>query len=138
MLAQVLGYVGEVSPDQLKQADKGCKPGDIIGQDGLEAVYDEFLRGRDGYRKVIVDSRGHIQNEVERIEPQSGQDIATTIDVDLQEAAEDQLRKSPQGRGVIIAMDPNNGESLALAPAPTFYPHLFSQRLTTQPGPAEY
>ena len=84
MLAHVLGYVGEVSPDQLKQADKGYKPGDIIGQDGLEAVYDEFLRGRDGYRKVIVDSRGHIQNEVERIEPQPGQDIVTTIDLDLQ------------------------------------------------------
>ena len=138
MLAHVLGYVGEVSPDQLKQADKGYKPGDIIGQDGLEAVYDEFLRGRDGYRKVIVDSRGHIQNEVERIEPQSGQDIVTTIDLDLQEAAEDQLRKSPQGRGVIIAMDPNNGEIFALASAPTFDPNLFSQRITTKAGRAEY
>jgi penicillin-binding protein 2 len=138
MLAHVLGYVGEVSPDQLKQTDKGFKPGDIIGQDGLEAVYDEFLRGRDGYRKVIVDSRGHIQNEVERIEPQSGQDIVTTIDLDLQEAAEDQLRKSPQGRGVIIAMDPNNGEILALASAPTFDPNLFSQRITTKAGRAEY
>src|SRR6266481_3272042 len=138
MLAHVLGYVGEVSPDQLKQADKGYKPGDIIGQDGLEAVYDEFLRGRDGYRKVIVDSRGHIQNEVERIEPQPGQDIVTTIDLDLQEAAEDQLRKSPQGRGVIIAMDPNNGEIFALASAPTFDPNLFSQRITTKAGRAEY
>jgi penicillin-binding protein 2 len=138
MLAHVLGYVGEVSPDQLKQADKGFKPGDVIGQDGLEAVYDEYLRGRDGYRKVIVDSRGHIQNEVERIEPQSGQDIVTTIDLDLQEAAEDQLRKSPQGRGVIIAMDPNNGEIFALASAPTFDPNLFSQRITTKAGRAEY
>src|SRR5437762_1631486 len=138
MLAHVLGYVGEVSPDQLKQADKGYKPGDLIGQDGLEAAYDEFLRGRDGYRKVIVDSRGHIQNEVERIEPQPGQDIVTTIDLDLQEAAEDQLRKSPQGRGVIIAMDPNNGEIFALASAPTFDPNLFSQRIGTKEGRAEY
>src|SRR5256714_11500743 len=138
MLAHVLGYVGEVSPDQLKQADKGYKPGDVIGQDGLEAVYDEYLRGRDGYRKVIVDSRGHIQNEVERVEPQPGQDIVTTIDLSLQEAAEDQLRKSPQGRGVIIAMDPNNGEIFALASAPTFDPNLFSQRITTKEGRAEY
>jgi penicillin-binding protein 2 len=141
MLAHVLGYVGEVSPEQLKQQefrDRGYKPGDIIGQDGLEAVYDEYLRGRDGYRKVIVDSRGHIQNEVERIEPQSGQDIVTTIDLDLQEAAEEQLRKSPQGRGVIIAMDPNNGEIFALASAPTFDPNLFSQRITTKAGRAEY
>jgi len=141
MLAHVLGYVGEVSPEQLKQQefrDKGFKPGDIIGQDGLEAVYDEYLRGRDGYRKVIVDSRGHIQNEVERIEPQSGQDIVTTIDLDLQEAAEEQLRKSPQGRGVIVAMDPNNGEIFGLASAPTFDPNLFSQRITTKEGRAEY
>src|SRR5712692_3880244 len=141
MLAHVLGYVGEVSPEQLKQQefrDKGFKPGDIIGQDGLEAVYDEYLRGRDGYRKVIVDSRGHIQNEVERIEPQSGQDIVTTIDLDLQEAAEEQLRKAPRGRGVIIAMNPNNGEILALASAPAFDPNLFSERIGTKEGRAEY
>jgi len=139
MLAHVLGYVGEISPEQLKQSDfKERKPGDIIGQEGLEAVYDEYLRGRDGYRKVVVDSRGHIQNEVERIEPQSGQDILTTIDLDLQQAAEDQLRKSPQGRGVIIAMDPNNGEVFALASAPTFDPNLFSQRIRTKEGRAEY
>ena len=140
-LAHVLGYVGEISPEQLKQDEyheKGYKPSDIIGQEGLEKVYDEYLRGRDGYRKVIVDSRGHIQNEVERVEPQSGQDIVTTIDLDLQEAAEDQLRKSPQGRGVIISMDPNNGEIFALASAPTFDPNLFSQRITTKEGRAEY
>jgi penicillin-binding protein 2 len=141
MLAHVLGYVGEISPEQLNRPElreKGYGPGDIIGQEGLEAVYDEYLRGRDGYRKVIVDSRGHIQNEVERIEPQSGQDIVTTIDLDLQQAAEDQLRKSPQGRGVIIAMDPNNGEIFALASAPTYDPNLFSQRITSKEGRAEY
>jgi penicillin-binding protein 2 len=141
MLAHVLGYVGEISPEQLNRPDyheKGYRPGDIVGQEGLEAVYDEYLRGRDGFRKVIVDSRGHIQNEVERIEPQSGQDIVTTIDLDLQQAAEDQLRKSPQGRGVIIALDPNNGEVFALASAPTFDPNLFSQRITTKEGRAEY
>ena len=140
-LAHALGYVQEISTEQLEDPrykDKKYKPGDIIGQDGVEAVYDEFLRGRDGYRKVIVDSRGHIQTEVERVEPQSGQDIVLTIDSQLQLAAEDQLRQSPQGRGVIIAMDPNNGEILALASAPTFDPNLFSQRITSKEGRAEY
>jgi penicillin-binding protein 2 len=140
-LAHVLGYTQEISPEQLENPrykDKHYKPGDIIGQDGVEAVYDEYLRGRDGYRKVVVDSRGHIQSEVERVEPQSGQDIVITIDSDLQEAAEEQLRKSPHGRGVIISMDPNNGEILALASAPTFDPNLFSQRITTREGRAEY
>ena len=141
LLCHVLGYVGEISPEQLKQpayAEKGYKPGDVIGQDGVEAIYDEYLRGRDGYRKVIVDSRGHIQSEVERVEPQSGQDVVITIDLDLQKAAEDQLRKSPQGRGVVISMDPNNDEVLAMASAPTFDPNLFSQRITTKEGRAEY
>src|SRR5260370_4477741 len=110
----------------------------MSGQEGVESVYEECLRGRDGFRKVIVDSRGHIQSEVERVEPQAGQDLVTTIDLDLQQAAEDQLRKSPQGRGVIIAMDPNNGEIFALASAPTFDSNLFSQRITTQEGRAEY
>ena len=141
MLAHVLGYVGEVSPEQLEQPQnkgKGYKPGDVIGQDGLEKAYDDYLRGKDGYRKVIVDSGGHIQREVERIEPQPGQDMVITIDIDLQEAAEDQLRVSPQGRGVIIAMDPNNGEVLAMASYPTFDPNLFSQRIGSKEGRAEY
>ena len=140
-LAHVLGYVQEISPEQLEDQrykTKGYKPGDVIGQDGVEAVYDEYLRGRDGFRRVVVDSRGHIQRELDRVEPQSGQDIVLTIDSDLQAAAEDQLRKSPQGRGVIIAMDPNDGEILALASAPTFDPNLFSQRITSKEGRAEY
>jgi penicillin-binding protein 2 len=139
-LAHVLGYVGEISPEQLKQAsykDKGLKPGDIIGLSGLEQTYDEFLRGRDGYRKVIVDSRGRIQDEIETIPPQNGQDLITTIDPDLQAAAEEQLRTSATGRGVIVVMDPNNGEILALASAPTFDPNLFS-RIGTKEGRAEY
>jgi penicillin-binding protein 2 len=130
LLAHVLGYVGEISPEQLKQnsfKDKGLRPGDVIGQSGLEQTYDDYLRGKDGYRKVIVDSRGRIQDEIAVVPPQPGQDLVTTIDLDLQLAAEDQLRKSPQGRGVVIAMDPNNGEVLALASYPTFDPNLFSE-----------
>ncbi len=140
MLAHVLGYVGEISPEQLKQQvykDKGLKPGDIIGLSGLEQSYDDYLRGRDGYRKVVVDSRGRIQDEIETIAPQPGQDLVTTIDLDLQKAAEEQLRNSTTKRGVIIVMDPNNGELLALASAPTFDPNLF-QRITTKAGRAEY
>ena len=141
MLAHVLGYVGEISPDQLEQPKfktKGYRPGDVIGVEGIEAVYDDVLRGHDGYRKVVVDSRGHIQEEIEKVEPQAGQDLVTTIDLELQETAETQLRESPSKRGVIIAMDPNNGEILALASAPTFDPNLFSQRISSKEGRAEY
>src|SRR5437870_1320779 len=141
LLAHALGYVQEISPEQLEEPrykEKHYKPGDVIGQNGIEAVYDEYLRGREGYRKVIVDSRGHIQKEIEVVPPQPGQDLVTTIDLDLQEAAEEQLQKSVTKRGVIVAMDPNNGEILAMASYPTFDPNLFSQRITTKAGRAEY
>ena len=140
-LAHVVGYVGEISPEQLKQQvskDKGLKPGDIIGLSGLEQIYDDYLRGKDGYREVVVDSRGRIQDEIEIVDPIPGRDLITTIDLDLQHAAEDQLANSATKRGVLIAMDPNNGEILALASYPTFDPNLFSQRITTKEGKAEY
>jgi penicillin-binding protein 2 len=141
MLAHVLGYVGEISPEQLtKQSykDKGLKPGDIIGLSGLEQIYDDYLRGKDGYREVVVDSRGRIQAEIETIDPQPGRDLVTTIDLDLQKTAEEQLQNSATKRGVIVSMDPNNGEILAMASYPTFDPNLFSQRITTKEGRAEY
>lgn len=140
-LAHALGYVGEISPKQLERPQykgKGYKAGDVIGQEGIEAVYDEYLRGRDGYRKVIVDSRGNIQEELATVPPQSGQDLVLTIDLEMQEAAEQYLQNTPSKRGVIIAMDPNNGEIYAMASYPTFDPNLFSQRITSKEGRAEY
>lgn len=140
-LAHVLGYVGEISPEQLKQQsykDKNLKPGDIIGLSGIEQIYDDYLRGKDGYREVVVDSRGRIQDEIETVSPIPGRDLITTIDLDLQLAAEEQLKNSVTHRGVLIATDPNNGEILALASAPTFDPNLFSQRISTKEGRAEY
>lgn len=137
VLAHVLGYVGEISPKQLETEEfksKGFQLGDIIGKGGLEQQYDEYLRGRPGYRKVIVDSRGRIQDEIEFVPPQSGQDLVTTIDLDIQFAAEDQLQKSVTKRGTIIAVDPNNGEILAMASAPSFDPNIFTSESSTREG----
>jgi penicillin-binding protein 2 len=148
-LAHVLGYVGEIGPEQLKQPrfkdpavnpfvkDNPYHPGDIIGQEGLESTYDKYLRGRDGYREVEVDSRGRIQRELSVVPPQPGQDLVTTIDLEMQLTAEEQLRNSPNKRGVIVAMDPQSGEILALASYPTFDPNLFSQRIGTPEGRKE-
>ena len=137
MLAHVVGYVGEISSKQLEQESyksRGMRPGDIIGKGGLEQSYDEHLRGRPGYRKVIVDSRGRVQSEIEVVHPQSGQDLISTIDLDLQTAAEQQLANSPTKRGTIVAMDPNNGEIFALASAPSFDPNVFTQGSKTPEG----
>jgi penicillin-binding protein 2 len=142
-LAHVLGYVGEISPEQLKQprfkdyAENPYHSGDIVGQEGLESTYDHYLRGRDGYREVEVDSRGRIQRELSVAPPQPGQDLITTIDLDLQLTAEEQLRNSPNKRGVIVVMDPQSGELLAMASYPTFDPNLFSQRISTPEGRKE-
>lgn len=136
-LAHVLGYVGEISPKQLESEEykaKGFRPGDIIGKGGLEQYYDEFLRGRPGYRKVIVDSRGRVQDEIESVPAQAGQDLITTIDLDLQNAAEEQLAKSVTKRGTIISTDPNNGEILAMASLPSFDPNIFVQSSTKPEG----
>ncbi len=137
MLAHVVGYVGEISPKQLEREEykaRGMRPGDIIGKGGLEQSYDEFLRGRPGYRKVLVDSRGRIQSEIAVVPPQAGQDLVSTIDLELQIAAEQQLENSASKRGTIIAMDPRNGELLALASAPSFDPNVFTQGSKTPEG----
>ncbi len=118
MLAHVLGYVSEIGPAQLelpKYKENGYRAGDTIGREGLEAVYDGYLRGRDGSRTIIVDSLARTQAEIERVRTARGQVLVTTIDLDLQLVAEAQLANSPSQRGVIVVMNPNNGELLALA-----------------------
>lgn len=140
VLSHVLGYVGEISPKQLESPqyqERRLRAGDIIGKGGLEQYYDEVLRGKEGYRRVAVDSRGRVIEELESVPPQAGQDLVTTIDLDLQIAAEEQLAKSATKRGTIIAMNPNNGELLAMASAPTFDPNAFVTRSATPEGRAE-
>lgn len=136
-LAHALGYVGEISPKQLEDPEyiaRGFRPGDIIGKGGLEQYYDEYLRGRPGYRKVLVDSRGRVQSELEVVQPQSGQDLITTIDLDLQIEAEKRIEATPTKRGTIIATDPNNGEVLVMASAPSFDPNIFIRGRSTPDG----
>jgi penicillin-binding protein 2 len=137
VLAHVLGYVGEISPKQLENPEvraKGFRPGDIVGKGGLEQYYDEFLRGKPGYRKVIVDSRGRVQSEIEVVPRQAGQDLVSTIDLDLQMEAERQLANSATKRGTVIAQDPNNGEIFAMASLPSFDPNIFIQGSKTPEG----
>lgn len=136
-LAHAIGYVGEISPKQLEDPEyreRGFRPGDIIGKGGLEQYYDEYLRGRPGYRKVLVDSRGRVQSELEVVQPQSGLDMISTIDLDLQLEAEKRLADSPTKRGTIIATDPNNGEVLVMASAPSFDPNIFVRGSSTPEG----
>jgi penicillin-binding protein 2 len=145
LAAHALGYVGEVSPEELKKPngafskENGYKLGDIIGKFGIEREYNDILMGKDGERRVLVDSRGRIQpqGEIEVIPPVPGRDLYTTLDLDIQKAAEEQTDTMPAGRGAIAVMDPNTGEILAMASRPAFDPNIFSQRAKTPEGKDE-
>ncbi|MGH9851320.1 MAG: penicillin-binding transpeptidase domain-containing protein, partial [Blastocatellia bacterium] len=143
LAAHALGYVGEVSPEELRRQgglfsrENGFKLGDIIGKFGIERTYNEILMGKDGERRVLVDSKGRIQKEVERIEPIAGRDLYTTLDLDIQNVSEKQADTMPAGRGAIAVMDPNNGEVLAMVSRPAFDPNIFSQRAKTPEGQEE-
>lgn len=137
LAAHVLGYVGEISPRQLEDSGyTGYKRGDIIGQDGLEKVYDKILRGQDGKRVVMVDSRGRPIVELARIPAIKGQDIVTTLDVDMQKTAEEQFEIMGQ-TGATVAMDPRNGEILAMVSVPSFDPNVFARNVISAENRAE-
>ena len=145
LAAHALGYVGEVSPEELKKPngdfskENGYKLGDIIGKFGIERKYNDILMGKDGELRVLVDSRGRIQprGEIERIDPVPGRDLFTTLDLDVQKAAEAQADTMPMGRGAVAVMVPNNGEILAMVSRPAFDPNIFSQRAKTPEGKEE-
>ncbi|MEX2211524.1 MAG: penicillin-binding protein 2 [Gaiellaceae bacterium] len=136
LAAQILGHVGEVSPDQI-EADPRLWPGDEIGQGGVESSFDEYLRGVAGLARLRVDSLGRPRSSLvptQLAEP--GNQIRLTIDADLQRAAEDALdfgiRLAFENEewyadgGAVVAMDPRDGQILALASNPTFDPSAFA------------
>ncbi|MGE0102132.1 MAG: penicillin-binding protein 2 [Blastocatellales bacterium] len=143
LAAHALGYVGEVSRTELNDPESpfnrenSFKLGDIIGKAGIERTYNDILSGKDGERRVIVDSRGRIQREIERIEPIPGRDIHLTIDLDVQKIAEEQASNMPLNRGVIVVSDPRNGEVLALVSHPAYNPNIFSLKAKTEEGKSE-
>ncbi|HZE37039.1 MAG TPA: penicillin-binding protein 2 [Candidatus Eisenbacteria bacterium] len=113
--AHLLGYVREVSDDQMKQGR--YRRGDMIGQSGLERLLDEYLRGRDGGERIEVDALGRPVQVMRREEPDPGAQVITTVDRRIQEAAE----RAMVGRsGAVIVMDPRNGDVLAMTSSPAF------------------
>ena len=126
--AHVTGYVGEISENDLNLPQfSEYKQGDIVGKDGLEKEYDKTLRGVDGQQRVQVDNFGH-ERQMDATQPAvPGQDLKTTLDLDLQSVAE----LAMQGKhGAVVALDPRNGEVLAMMSAPTFDPNKFTGRIS--------
>jgi penicillin-binding protein 2 len=141
LAAQILGYTSEISKEQLEaRAKDGYAGGDRIGQAGVEAAYDQYLRGLPGVGRVLVDALGRVQSPRQFSQmPQAGDNIRLTIDVELQQAAEEALEYGIRlaledgewaaNGGAIVAMDPDTGEILALASRPTFDPDIYVGRV---------
>lgn len=132
--AHVVGYVGEISQDQLKDTlYKNYRQGDRVGQSGIEAQYEKILKGTDGGEIIEVDSLGKKLRTLRTDPPIPGQNIYLTIDSDLQDKIYQQmiavLPKVGSCCGAAVAMDPATGQILALLSLPSFNPNVFTAAL---------
>ena len=123
LAAHVLGYLGEISEKQLKSGEfPHNKSGDLIGKTGIERSWQHSLNGGRGGEQVEVDAAGRRIKVISRKPPVSGADVSLTINRELQMLAE----KALDGKhGAVVAMDPRNGQILALASSPSYDPNLF-------------
>ncbi len=141
LAAQILGYTGEISPEELKRLRRdGYRAGDQIGKTGIESSFDQYLRGQPGLAQIRVDSLGRPQSALElRQEARPGYALRLTLDIRLQRAAEEALRYGidlahendnwAANGGAIVALDPRDGAVLAMASAPTFDPEVYVGRV---------
>ena len=140
LASQVLGYVGEISAEELKERGSGYRAGDRIGKTGIEAAYDRYLRGQAGEGQVRVDATGAVTGPRElSVVPKAGNTVRLTIDAGVQRAAEQALRDAiaaarangawAANGGAIVAMDPRTGEIRALASNPPLDPRIYVGRV---------
>ena len=121
--AQVVGYVGQVSSQELKEPRyQGVQPGDVVGKGGVENTYDSVLRGINGTTRVQVDAAGQpTGGTLSQRAPRAGSDLRLSIDSKVQQAGESALGSFGLP-GAFVAMNVNNGEVLGLGSAPTYFP----------------
>jgi penicillin-binding protein 2 len=126
--SHLLGYVGEVSPEQLEKPEfADLHQGSIVGQYGVEKFFDQLVRGQAGQKSIEVDAVGHEKRTVVVEQPHAGDNLYLTIDVRLQKVAENLLGEES---GAIVALDPRTGDVLAMASRPGFDPNILSRELT--------
>ena len=126
MLASAIGYVGEVSVQDMDDSEGQYRPGDLVGKAGLEKEYNDQLEGTDGMRRVVVNSVGKVMRTLDNVEAIPGKPVQLTIDYDLQAIAEADMAGK---QGAVVAMDARTGEVLAMVSRPTFDPNDFAVRV---------
>lgn len=128
LAAHVLGYVGEATAEMLGSSDyPNLQPGDVVGKSGIERMYNDYLTGKDGFRKVVVNSRGREMGKLEQVSPIPGHQLHLTLDLDLQRVAEQTMGDRS---GAIVVLDPESGEVLAMVSHPGFDPNEFAGRMS--------
>jgi penicillin-binding protein 2 len=124
----LLGYVGEVSPEQQDEpAFAGLPQSSMVGKAGVEKTYDRMIRGTAGEKTIEVDARGNEQKTVGVVEQTPGDDLYLSLDMRMQQMAESLLGEEA---GAVVALDTTNGDVLVLASRPTFDPNTLSRGLT--------
>jgi penicillin-binding protein 2 len=126
--SHLLGHLGEIGPKELGAlSGAGYRLGDIIGKSGVEKIYDNFLRGKSGGRQIEIDANGRQLRIINSVLPEEGDTLILALDERIQKLCEDSLEGKA---GAICAIDPANGEVLALVSKPDFDPSLFTERLS--------
>jgi penicillin-binding protein 2 len=133
-VGHILGYVNELTKEELSEgpSKRGFRLGGVIGRKGIEKQYDDLLRGKDGVTFLEVTARGKILGPLEERKPDlplSGSDIKLTIDSDLQAVAESAL--TDYMSAAVVALDPGNGQILALVSKPGLDANLFAGAMST-------
>ncbi len=129
LAAHLLGHLGEATQEQVAARNGRIRPGEWVGQKGVEAAYQDLLAGVSGARTFIIDSFGREVAELERQEPYSGNTLILTIDSALQKIAEEFFADHV---GSAVAMDPKTGEILAFVSAPAYDPNIFTRRVARE------
>ena len=128
--SHVLGYLGEVSKDELKTLKfSRYDPGDMIGKNGIEKIYESYLRGTKGYKEVEVDVSGRELKALRKLSPKTGNSLLLTLDSRVQrklEALMNQVSDKHTVKGSAVVMKVQSGEIIAMVSKPSFDPNLFA------------
>ncbi len=129
LAVHLLGYLGEINDRELPVLRAlGYEAGELIGKDGVERIYDRYLKGRNGQIQAEVDAQGRPLRVLATVRPTPGDTVILGVDLDVQKAAEEALGSRV---GAVVAMDPSDGTIVALASHPGFDPNLFATGITT-------
>ncbi|NMC63093.1 MAG: penicillin-binding protein 2, partial [SAR324 cluster bacterium] len=128
--AHVIGYIREINKNQLENPKfAGYQMGDEVGQYGLEARWEKTLQGKRGVQNIIVNATGSKVKDFSFEPEKAGHNLTLTLDLKVQQAADLALQGK---RGAIVAMDPRNGEILAMSSSPAFDPNIFTRDISTE------